>query len=220
MRKNACELPAHNANTIAIMGQVASENLQNQIFEEVRMGQIQKVLRGAIVTILLGATTVTAADGSLPINASAASRRNYTRNATLVSLKPSRATVSNENTYSFTMTLPEKAERFARLSFSLTQPDRNNAIVPMYLNLQRTSAFVGDYDTLESIGIKEALIDETGTIWVEFNSPMPPKAKVTVVFKAQQPLSIGQYAYSIAAYPDTASPVPLFVGDGTLTIPQ
>jgi hypothetical protein len=90
--------------------------------------------------------------------------------------------------------------------------------VPVNLNLSATAAFIGTSNAGEAIAVKDTWIDETGTVWIEFNSPLATKTTLTVVFKTQQPLAVGQYAYSIAAYSKLSAPI--FVDDGTLTTAQ
>ncbi|MBD1846085.1 DUF2808 domain-containing protein [Cyanobacteria bacterium FACHB-63] len=123
----------------------------------------------------------------------------------------------NGNSYSFTMTLPRRsASRFTKLSFSVTNLDRANAIVPLPLSLQETVAQVKTMnDRSQSIPVKGAFIDEAGTVWVEFNSSLPANTVLTIVFKTRAPLLAGQYAYQIAAYPEAMGVSPAFVGDGT-----
>lgn len=184
------------------------------------MSQIQEVVTLVLVSILLGASTTTAnADDHISGNNSALTPNvTVASEANLVSLTQDRATASAD-TYPFTMTLPEQSDnRFAKLSFSFTKPDRDRTIVPISLNLGATAAFIGNSDAGESIAVKDTWIDETGTVWVEFNSPLATKTTLTVVFKTQKPLAVGQYAYSIAAYPKLSAPI--FIDDGTLTIAQ
>jgi Protein of unknown function (DUF2808) len=172
------------------------------------MSQIQEVLALVIVSTLLGASTTTAKSDNSILS-----------NANVVSSKQDVATV-DEDTYSFTMTLPERtSNRFAKLSFSLTKPDQYNEVAPIYLNLMATTAFAGKSNAMgEGIGVKRAWIDETGTVWVEFTRSLDPDTTLTVVFKTQKPLSEGLYQYSIAAYPDTKKSVAVFVGNGMLAI--
>ncbi len=182
------------------------------------MSQIQEVVTLVLVSILLGASTTTTAiaDDYSSVDDSALTPVTRTSRANRVSLKQNRATV-DDDTYLFTMTLPERSsKRFAKLSFSFTNPDR--AIVPINLNLGATAAFIGTSNAGEAIAVKDTWIDETGTVWVEFDSPLPTKTTLTVVFKTQKPLAVGQYVYSIAAYPKLSAPI--FVDDGTLTIAQ
>ncbi len=180
------------------------------------MSQIQEVVTLVLVSILLGATTTTTAiaddysssdDSALMPNITKASQANLVQD---------RATV-RDDIYSFTMTLPQKTDsRFAKLSFSFAKPDLDRTIVPINLNLAATTAVIATSG--EAIAVKDTWIDETGTVWVEFNSPVAAKTTLTVMFKPQRPLAAGQYTYSIAAYPKLSAP--MFVSDGMLNIVQ
>ncbi|MER3432400.1 MAG: hypothetical protein C4288_02980 [Leptolyngbya sp. ERB_1_1] len=176
------------------------------------ISQIQTVVTLAIASTLINVSTVAQshdpASSTDSLNATLISR-NYNN---LAATTRSSATV-NGNSYSFTMTLPQRSgNRFAKLSFSLTNLDRRNAIVPLPLNLRNTVAQVGTGNTNQ---VKDTFIDETGTVWVEFNSPVPAKTMLTVTFKARKPLLAGRYSYSIAAYPEARRSGATFVSDGT-----
>lgn len=168
--------------------------------------QIQIAVALAIASTLITGSALCQPDHSL----SSPPRSNRSTEA-----KRSFAKVSG-NSYSFTMTLPRRpASRFAKLSFSLTNLDRANAIVPLPLSLQETVALKTINDRSQSILVKEAFIDEAGTVWVEFNSSLPINTVLTIVFKTRTPLLAGQYSYRIAAYPEAMNVSPAFVGDGT-----
>ncbi|GAP95527.1 DUF2808 domain-containing protein [Leptolyngbya sp. NIES-2104] len=121
--------------------------------------------------------------------------------------KPHLAAVSGQ-AYTFTMTLPKRSSNYKKLSFSLMNLDRQS-IVPLPLNLKNTVV-----RTKNAIALKSTFIDETGTLWVEFNSSIPANTPLTVTFKAQEPLLAGQYQYQIAAYPTSGASAE-FVKDGT-----
>jgi hypothetical protein len=135
-----------------------------------------------------------------------------------VSVIRDRPTVS-DSSYSFTITLPEHTgNQFARLSFSFTNPDRGNEVAVIPFNLPGTQAFVGSPDARgEAIALSSTWIDETGILWVEFNSAVSPKTTLTIVMTAPDPLPNPSVAYSVAAYPDANPAIPVFVGDGTMT---
>ncbi len=180
------------------------------------MSQIQNLLPLAIASTLLGTSTA-AAQYSIPSNNSVMPHIT-TMSRAVKPLKRNRGAVS-EDSYSLTMTLPKQPRSgFAKLSFSFTKPDREQTIVPIHLNLKNTTAFVGTSRLGDAIEVKDAWIDETGVVWVELNSPVAAKTTLTVVFKVRQPLSAGQYIYSIAAYPNTKPTIPVFVDSGTLRI--
>jgi hypothetical protein len=75
------------------------------------MSQIQEIVTLVLVSILLGASTATAnADDYISGDDNALTPNvTVSREANLVSLRQDRATVSDD-TYSFTMTLPERSD--------------------------------------------------------------------------------------------------------------
>ncbi|MGG6264916.1 DUF2808 domain-containing protein [Leptolyngbya sp. AN03gr2] len=157
--------------------------------------QMQTVITLAIASTIVTASTVAQSPALLPKAAEESSA------------------IVNGTAYSFKMTLPKRSRsRFTKLSFSLMNLDRNS-VVPLPLNLQNTIAQSGK----SAIVLKGTFIDETGTLWVEFNSPLPENTPLTVIFKAREPLLAGRYSYSIAAYPEANSGSPQFVDDGTFT---
>ena len=181
------------------------------------MSQIQDILTLAIASLLLGTSTATAQYNTNDDSSSMPNVTTMSGQEMSASLNPNRATASEES-YSFTMTLPQTGSHFAKLSFSFTKPDRDHTIVPIPLNLKSTRAFVGTSTMGKEIGVKDAWIDETGTVWVELDSLVAAKTTLTVVFKPQKLLPAGQYIYGIAAYPDTKPGIPVFVDSGTVKI--
>lgn len=152
------------------------------------LNQLQIVFTIAIASTLFSTTTI--AQPYPPLNS-----------------KPHLAAVNGQS-YTFTMTLPKRSSRYKKLSFSLTNLDRQS-IVPLPLNLKNTVARAES-----AIALKSTFIDEAGTLWVEFDSSVPANTPVTVTFKAQEPLLAGQYRYLIAAYPTSGASAE-FVKDGT-----
>ena len=165
--------------------------------------QIQTVVVFAIALTLVKAPTVAHANASL-------TSRNTPQ---------SFATVSKDR-YAFTMTLPRSSKsRFAKLSFSLTHLDQGDKGVPLPFNLSRTTAHTGSVNQPEkAISVQQAFLDETGTLWVEFNAPVPTDTTLSIIFNTQKPLLAGSYAYRIAAYPKSGTSAE-FVGDGTFVAP-
>lgn len=129
-----------------------------------------------------------------------------------------RVTARN-GTYYFTITLPQKADRrFARLSFSFTQPGQPNQITPLSVDLSSTQVFMGRGDAVgQAIALAETWVDETGVLWVELKPSLAPGSHLTVAIKPTKFPAGAAYQYGIAAYPDITNPVPVFVGDGILT---
>ncbi|KAM3108027.1 DUF2808 domain-containing protein [Phormidesmis sp. 146-33] len=186
------------------------------------MIQIRNAITFTIVSALL-ATSATAANPEQTIqanqNSTKRSAATQKRNRSTSFVNQDRVAVS-EDSYSFSMTLPKRSSsQFTKLSFSFTKPEQDNEVAPIYLNSMETAAFVGNSDAPgAAIGIESTTIDETGTVLVEFNSPVPSNTPITVVFKPRKPLSAGLYQYSIAAYPTAQSYGAVFVGNGMLNI--
>jgi hypothetical protein len=153
--------------------------------------------------IAIEPTTLSQDTGDLPVPAT---------------VNPDRPT-TGDNSYSLTVTLPEHTgNQFARLSFSFTNPDRGNEVAVIPFNFPGTQAFAGSPDARgEAIALSGTWIDETGTLWIEFNPAVPPKTTLTVVLTTPGSLPSPSVAYSIAAYPNANPAIPVFVGDGTLT---
>lgn len=194
------------------------------------MSQIRDVIALVIVSALLGTSTA-AANTKQAVLANKVTATNVTRgsnplrvnrNRTVAAAPKQDRAIVSEDTYSFAMTLPKRSNSsFSRLSFSFTKSDQYNEVAPISLNSMATIAFVGNSNAPgATIAVESSWIDETGTVWVEFNSAVPPNTPLTVVFKTQKPLSAGLYQYSIAAYPTAKSSGAVFVGNGMLNITQ
>ncbi len=123
-----------------------------------------------------------------------------------------------DRAYYFTMTLPEQyGNRFAKIS--LTEKNLTKGKALLQFDLPATQAFWGTPTAQgRPISIADTWVDETGTMWLEFNPAILPKSTFTLVFKPQAFSPKGIHEYGIAAYPDTQYPIPVFVGNGTLTI--
>lgn len=174
------------------------------------MQQIRNVLMLLTISILLGSWTLPAKTAQGILN----DKTLMLANATAIT----RSTAQG-NTHYFTMTLPRQAgKRFATLSFSFNEQHQEKRIPAIQFDLAKTQAFVGTPKASRgTIVINRTWIDETGTVWVEFNSAIAAKTVLTVALKTQKLPPNAVYQYGIAAYPATARPVAVFVGDGTLT---
>lgn len=126
---------------------------------------------------------------------------------------------ATDRTYFFSMQLPNRARRgFTQLSFTeLSQTQAANFI---QFDLSQTKAFAGTPDAMgRPIGIASTWVDETGTIWLEFDAPVPSNTVLTVAFQANKAPSAQAYEYGIAAYPEAKRPIgAVFVGNGKLNI--
>ncbi|MBE9180065.1 DUF2808 domain-containing protein [Oculatella sp. LEGE 06141] len=125
---------------------------------------------------------------------------------------------TNNNTYYLTMTLPTRAATgFAQLSFTERSQDPGAVSIPF--DLASTEAFLGTPGANgQAVAIESTWIDETGTFWIEFDPSIAPGTVLTVAFNAKPTPSGSTHEYGIAAYPATARPVAVYVGNGTLNI--
>lgn len=152
------------------------------------LGQVLTVFTLAIASTLLGSSTI--AQPNPP------------------AAKPHYLAAVNGQSYAFSLTLPKRSKGYTKLSFSLMQADRSEIVsLPVRSTIVRAKT---------AIVPKSTFIDETGTLWVEFNSPVPANTALTVIFKTQQPLASGQYRYQIAAYPANGASAE-FVDDRTFS---
>lgn len=117
-----------------------------------------------------------------------------------------------------TITLPaHPGKRFEKLSFSFNPPGQKSKVAVVDFNLPQTQVFIGKPGALkQAIAVKDTWIDETGTLWLEFNAAVVPGTTLTVVFKPRTATGGSTYEYAVAAYPKTKYAVPVFAGDGSL----
>ncbi len=139
-------------------------------------------------------------------------------NVSVVSDRPQIAQAAS-NTHYLTLTMPERAgKRFAKLSLSFTEQNQERTVAPIRFDLANTRAFTGASGADgRAIEIEDIWIDETGTFWIEFKAPVPPKTKLTLALRTLKSTPSATYGYGVAAYPETKFPA-IFVGDGTITI--
>ncbi len=118
--------------------------------------------------------------------------------------------------YPLTLTLPEHpGKRFSILSFSFNQRGKPGQVALPPLALSQTQLLINATANRQAVQPKRLWLDETGTLWLEFVTPLPPKTPITILFKSDRSLSGSGYEYAIAAYPDTPYPVGVFVDQGT-----
>lgn len=124
----------------------------------------------------------------------------------------------DSNTYTLPMTLPKRAgKQFAKVSISFTEQNRDKTIAPLQFDLPNIKAFAGvPNEERRTIAIQKTWIDETGVLWIQFKTPVPPQTRLTLALKLRQQPTATRYDYGIAAYPANAAAI--FVGDGTLTL--
>jgi hypothetical protein len=123
----------------------------------------------------------------------------------------SQVSMANRRVY-FTIAIPENAgEGLAKLSFSDRTP------TALAFDLEQTRVFQGTPEERgEAVNVESAWVDETGVVWVEFASALPPGTVFTVSLAVGQNPPRDAREYGVAAYPDSENSVPAFVGDGTL----
>ncbi|PSB28374.1 DUF2808 domain-containing protein [Stenomitos frigidus] len=178
------------------------------------MQKLTYILLLAVSPVLLSALTAMAVSDK---SVTPVERSSLLASVTVTSDRPQ----ADGSTHFFTMTMPERTgKRFTKLSFSFTEQNQEKSVAPLRFALASTKAFTGSAKAEGgAIGIKDTWIDETGVLWVEFQSPIPPKAQLTLALKTLQSSPAAAYDYGIAAYPETKFPA-VFVGDGSLTVRQ
>jgi hypothetical protein len=120
-------------------------------------------------------------------------------------------------TYYFTLEIPEDAgEPLQRLT--ITQNNGNTVRQRMRFQLDRSLAFVGiRRDRGENLPLETTFDDESQTLTLTFNPPVPPGTPVTVGIRPQHnPLSEGVYLLGITAYPPGDQVHGQFLGYGRL----
>jgi hypothetical protein len=119
----------------------------------------------------------------------------------------------------FTMIMPGRSgQQFNKVS--LTEQTLYPGMNAVQFNLSEPAVFLGTSEAMgPSIGAN-AWIDETGTLWVEWNSPVAANTPLTVALKLRRQPFAGSYEYATAVYPDTKPAVAVFAGNGTLTVGQ
>lgn len=182
------------------------------------MRQIRYILMPVVATVLLSPWMMAAKlDTGIP-NSETASTTTGAAIASAPKRTSSPACLTARNsTYFLTMTLPNRAgKQFDRVSF--TDPNLGNGTTPIQFNLPKTQAFTGTPRAMgRAIRLDGAWIDETGTIWVEFNPSLPAATTLTVALDVKKLPPRASQGYAIAAYPANNNAAPLFVGEATRT---
>jgi len=179
------------------------------------MQKLNYILLLAVSPMLLSALTALAVSNKAVSNKSLApvERSSLLASVAVTSDRPQ----ADGSTHFFTMTMPDRVgKRFTKLSFSFTEQNQDQTVAPLRFDLASTKVFTGSAKAGGAIAIRDVWIDETGVFWVAFNTPVPPKTKLTLALKTLKASPAATYGYGIAAYPDKFPAI--FVGDGTLTI--
>ena len=122
-----------------------------------------------------------------------------------------------DSLYYFTVVMPQHSGSFSRIS--LSELSENGSITPMRFDMVNAQAFIGTPESSGQEIAAEGWVDETGTLWVEFNPSIPSGTKLTLALKAPNPQSNRSHEYGIAAYTATSTPTAIGVGPiGTLII--
>lgn len=134
------------------------------------------------------------------------------------SVLASNSSAPGENACYLTVAIPENAgQSLSKLSF--TQEFSNEDTLPIQFDLAKTTAFVGTPEAMGNpVGAVNTALDETLTLWVEFDPSVAPGTTFTVALEPEQPLASERYEFVITAYPDSEEPIPQFLGDVTLGV--
>lgn len=118
----------------------------------------------------------------------------------------------------FAMVLPARTgETFSMLSISLQARDPKARPIPFDVKTARAAATTPNGQQ-QAISIRQTWIDETGTLWLEFQPSLPPKTQLTLSLQPHQLAAQTVYEYGIAAYADSEYPAAIFVDSGTVTL--
>jgi hypothetical protein len=118
----------------------------------------------------------------------------------------------------FALALPERAgEVFSMLSLSLQAQDAQAIPIPLDVKTAQI-AVISASGQSQAIAIQQTWIDETGTLWLEFKPPLPPKTQLTLSLNAHKLPAKATYNYGIAAYANSEYPAPLLVKSGAMTL--
>jgi hypothetical protein len=120
-----------------------------------------------------------------------------------------------------TITLPSQGQhRFTKLSLTEQTP----TAPPLAFDLPNIRAFIGPATAPgTAIALAPAWIDETGTLWIEFNTPLPANTTLTLALATPTvspgtppPVAAAPSVYGVAAYPALSPSAPIFAGEVTL----
>jgi hypothetical protein len=117
--------------------------------------------------------------------------------------------------YALTVLLPEhQGHRFSQLSLTALEEPGTPSIL---FNLDKTRAYYGKPDERGAeVTVHRTWIDETGTLWVEFNPAIAPNTSLTLIFDATDLTPGKPHQFGVAAYPDMPNTVAVWVGNQAL----
>lgn len=131
-----------------------------------------------------------------------------------------RSALARNATYYFTIEVPASSdEPLGQLA--ITQRDGDSAARRVEFDVEDSVAFVG---TRRQQGAEVAIAstsfnDETNTVTVQFNPPIPPGTTVTIgVDPERNPRTGGIYLYGVTAFPAGDQPYGQFLGYGRIDI--
>jgi Protein of unknown function (DUF2808) len=126
---------------------------------------------------------------------------------------------NSANPVYFPLSLPDRGTRFAKVSFSFTDANSESGVAPIQFDLEQLQAFAGTPDQMGTeIAIQSSWIDETGTLWIQFDQPIAARTQLTIVLKPKTLPPAAIYGYGVAAYSATQPVRAIFVEDGSLTV--
>ncbi len=179
------------------------------------MPKIQRVLMLAALSCLLSTGSAIAQYVSIDYPALPIASKNITAGAVT-----DKFLTAAENPVYFPLTLPDRTNtRFAKVSFSFTDANSYSGVAPIQFDLERLQVFAGTPDRMgPAIEVQSSWIDETGTLWIQFDQALAAKTDLTITLKTKALPPTAIYGYSVAAYSQTQPPRAIFVEDGTLTV--
>lgn len=177
------------------------------------MRRMSLILLLTLFAILLNDWLPTRVDSAVPEVHTVVLAQNQVKDRSALSQPTDRP--AQNRTYSLTVLLPEHREhRFSQLSLTALEEPGTPSIL---FNLDKTRAYYGEPGKRgANVAVQRTWIDETGTLWVEFNPAIAPNTSITLIFDATDLTPGTPHQYGIAAYPDVPNGVAVWVGDEAL----
>ena len=179
------------------------------------MPKIHRVLMLTALSLVLSTGTAIAQSTTVDMLSSPIAAKGITAGAST-----DKFLTAAENPVYFPLTLPGRTNtRFAKVSFSFTDASLYSGVAPIQFDLEQLQVFAGTPDQMGSaIAVQSSWIDETGTVWIQFDQALAAKTNLTITLKTKTLPPTATYGYSVAAYSQTQPPSAVFVEDGTLTV--